>query len=172
MQKFEESRICLSRIHCGICRQKQQGRQWRELIGRVFQTSGVEFECPIGLPWADVVEPTPVAPVVTPVAQAVPASTPVPPPPLPIIRKLQIDPRQPIEAGKLLHHFAYGLRQTLPPDSPLVYQLQQADELEKHGGCRGCRAKRVYKALTAAYTSAAAEQKQIVDSVISGAVLV
>ena len=53
MKLFVETSHCTSMVHCGTCRNKEDGRNWRSGIGRVFEIpdNNVDFECPHGKPW-------------------------------------------------------------------------------------------------------------------------
>ncbi|MBI5723179.1 MAG: hypothetical protein HZA50_04415 [Planctomycetes bacterium] len=52
---FFNSIHCASRLHCRTCRDREDGRKWREIIRGEFgnMDAGFEsdFDCPRGLPW-------------------------------------------------------------------------------------------------------------------------
>jgi hypothetical protein len=50
---FTESPHCKSRLHCGICRNLADGRQWRRSLAKAFSlaTDAVDFDCPVSKPW-------------------------------------------------------------------------------------------------------------------------
>jgi len=51
MDKFTKSDHCRSHAHCRTCRDREGGHRWREQIAAHFETDGVDWPCPDGLPW-------------------------------------------------------------------------------------------------------------------------
>jgi hypothetical protein len=54
LKPFTESLGCTSREHCTTCRNKENGREWRRKLGKLYALPGgeVDFTCPIDKPWA------------------------------------------------------------------------------------------------------------------------
>lgn len=53
MTKFTASAACTLRVHCTTCRNREDGRAWRESLRAAFQLprDAPDFECPHGVPW-------------------------------------------------------------------------------------------------------------------------
>lgn len=53
--KLIETEACVSRKHCGTCRDRDRGRWLREAWGKLLELPGdsVDFECPHGATWRD-----------------------------------------------------------------------------------------------------------------------
>lgn len=53
MRRFQDDYNCTCKVNCPTCRDKDGGRQWRELLRKAFRLPNDEtdFECPHGLPW-------------------------------------------------------------------------------------------------------------------------
>lgn len=50
------SGVCAERLHCATCRDLEGGRSWRKGLGKIFELSGVDFECPHGVGWGETPE--------------------------------------------------------------------------------------------------------------------
>lgn len=160
-QSFFDSNVCKSRKHCATCRKQNVGRHWRELIGRVYDTPGVDFECPFGLPW---VSDNPTAAEEAQFENLEPENVPTP---TVDIKNVDVDKRKAAEVGKLLRHHAYAIKSVLPPDSVLVEQLNRAEIAARGGGCKGCRAKRFHRNIAKAFIAESEEHKKLVNEVVS-----
>lgn len=68
-EQFTDSYHCWSGVHCGFCRNRESGRDWRLSLGKVFELppGAPDFECPHGKPWGYVPPPGSIA---TPTASA------------------------------------------------------------------------------------------------------
>jgi hypothetical protein len=58
MDKSEEfiyTQHCRSKIHCGVCRDLQGGREWRQGLTELFvlPNDEVDFECPLKKAWTN-----------------------------------------------------------------------------------------------------------------------
>jgi hypothetical protein len=77
---------------------------------------------------------------------------------------------QAVECGKLLAHFSYQICDTLPDDSPVVEALNRLAASERRGGCRGCRAKKLYRGVAKAFESVDEKQQNLINDIVADAV--
>jgi hypothetical protein len=54
-EAFEDTEHCLGESHCGTCRDREGGREWRQgLMGLfVLPNDAVDFVCPYGKGWEE-----------------------------------------------------------------------------------------------------------------------
>ena len=150
--KFIESQICKSKSHCGICRQKDGGREWRVLVGRIHPIDSPDFECPDGLPW---IGGEPSAVMKKAFAPEKSGGN---------LRRQAAARR--LAMGKALRHNAIELKKRLSPDSPIVKMLHKIEQSDKRGGCRGCRARKLLRKLGLAFESSSDSDKEIVQEIL------
>ena len=136
---FYSSKTCTERKSCVICRDAVKGVEWRQLICRVHNMVDLNFSCTAGLPWvggAPVAKPTP----------------------------------KPAVAGSKLQDVfnAYEkLLASLPATNVLVPVLRAIDAAYKTtGGCRGCRQRKLMRALVAAYGQMSDDMHKQVDGAL------
>ena len=56
---FTDTIHCMSKSHCNTCRNLEGGREWRKNLMSLFVLPGdnVDFKCPYGKEWGEVVAP-------------------------------------------------------------------------------------------------------------------
>jgi len=154
--KFENSQLCVTRQYCNICRNKEDGRKWRKLVGRIYEIDNEDFECPENIAWlgdtpyAKQDEVKPVVKVKSP-------------------RELrrEINGNR-LQLGKVLKYNETYLRKVLPANSGVIVALDIMAVSEKQGGCRGCRAKKLFRRIGVAFEESTNEEQILINSVING----
>ena len=167
--RFVESSLCLSRTNCKVCRQKDDGREWRRLVGRIYSIDTADLDCPEGLPWIDDESPKVLLDAFKDVVPKLPLDLNGFKPGVTVSikgrRKIVNDRRQ---KGKELRRVADKLRATLEPDSVMLNILDQLDVSEQTSGCKGCRAKKLFNSLGKAYDDMSESDRIKLDSIVSG----
>ena len=53
LKLFTDSVTCTSQAHCNLCRNKEEGRTWRQSLTAAYSLpeDQVDFECPYGKAW-------------------------------------------------------------------------------------------------------------------------
>ena len=66
MTLFTKTAHCIARAHCGMCREREGGRKFRESLAKIFELPDgeVDFACPQGLPWRNAPQRKPCPPFV------------------------------------------------------------------------------------------------------------
>ena len=143
--KFVTTNMCTARQYCLVCRQKDEGREWRTLIGRIYETEGIDFPCPVGMPW--IVQGQTFDPFAVEVTPQV---------------KLPMDYGN---LGDLVKKHDAELR-TLLPNSRLIVALDEVVAAENDGSCRGCQKGKFMRKLGEFVRTLPEEEKLAVSKVI------
>jgi len=51
MTEFTKTNHCRLHVHCRTCRDRENGRGWREQIAAHFAVDEIDWPCPDGRPW-------------------------------------------------------------------------------------------------------------------------
>ena len=144
--KFITTNMCTARQMCLTCRQKDEGREWRTLIGRIYETDGIDFPCPFGMPW--IVQGQTFDPFAIEVKPQV---------------VLPMDYRN---LGELVWKHQIELLGLLP-NSKLVVAIDEVKQGEKSGGCSGCSRGRYMRKLGEYVRTLPEDEKAVVSKVIT-----
>lgn len=167
--RFVESEMCLSRKHCNICRQKHGGLEWRKLVGRLHEIENENFSCPQGLPWIEGEVPEKLRKAFAGIKPEVPKELLTATPDKSTGQMRREAAAHALALGKVLKYNEFYLRQKLASTSPIVLGLDALSESEKRGGCRGCRAKKLFRALGETFNESTDDDKLIVQSIVETA---
>ena len=143
--KFTKSNLCTERKYCEVCRQTETGREWRTLIGRIYETAGPDFACEFGMPW--IVDGQTFDPKAVEVKATV---------------KLPMDYGN---LGERIMKREMTLKGMLP-NSRLVVAIDEVHQAERGGGCTGCNRGRFMRKLGEFARTLSEEEKLVISRVI------
>jgi len=144
--KFITTNMCTARQYCLVCRQKDEGREWRTLIGRIYETEGIDFPCPNGMPWIEQGQTfDPFAVEVKPQIQL---------------------PMDYGNLGDLVRKHAIELKKLLP-DSRLNVALDEVIASENSGTCTGCVRGKMLRKLGEFVRTLPEEEKLVISKIVA-----
>lgn len=144
--KFITTKMCTGRQSCLVCRQHDEGREWRTLIGRIYETDGIDFACPNGLPWlvhGQTFDPFAVE-----------------------VKPQVVLPMDYNNLGELVYKQASVIAQLLP-NSRVLVAIDEVQRAEAAGGCSHCTRGRIMRKLGEFVRTLPEDEKLVISNVIT-----